>query len=73
MDKDAKETFQVHAFKFNEENTISVTCSVKYCPPQFTSQCKVITFLYLVEKGPFIISGGSKGGGGELLNCMSYI
>ena len=65
MDKDGKEKFEVHAFKFNEYNTISVTCSVRYCPQEFKNQCKVITFLYLVEKGPFIISGGSKGGGGR--------
>ena len=61
MDKDGKEIFQVHAFKFNEENTISVTCSVKYCPPDFKDQCQVITVMYLVEKGSSITSGGYKG------------
>ena len=56
----------MHAFKFNDVNTISVTCSVRYCPPEFTNQCQVITVMYLVEKGPLITSGGYKGAVVEL-------
>ena len=56
----------MHAFKFNDVNTISVTCSVRYCPPEFTNQCQVITVMYLVEKGSSITSGGYKGAVVEL-------
>ena len=55
VDNDGKETFEVHAFKFNDNNKIAVTCTVRYCPNTFESQCKVIIYMYLVVKGPFIL------------------
>ena len=60
VDSSGKETFSVQAFKFNHNNAISVKCSVRYCPPGFKEECKVIFRMYLVAKGSSIFSGGSK-------------
>ena len=50
MDKDGNEKFEVQAFKFNDNNKISVTCTVRYCPGEFLNQCKVIIYMYLFER-----------------------
>ena len=41
------------AFKFNDNNAISVTCSVKYCPIGSVDDCKVNVQMFVVAKGTF--------------------